>query len=294
MRCEVSFISCIYPRARQPRPQQRCQLSEDVTPETHFHISSSSGAGRGGGRKLFSIWRRLEARPLACSSLQCRPAVSVWIGTSCRAAQMHPGTAATEPAAVWPCDHARVSKVPGTQQGADSAHKEFRIRSLPRPRLLLSGRGCGDQDGWITFHIKLCAAVWHRVTTTLAPASWAAYCCQILYLLYKSASWSLSYKLHRFTIHIISRAHLDSESWYAAHTCVWIVQLNENIHKHFQISCRQTNACESRRYSKRHKRKVHRHHLNISQTPLLLNTTKQSELHTDSHTFRPVLCWDWR
>ena len=125
---------------------------------------------------------------------------------------MHPGTAATEPAAAWPCDHARVSKVPGTQQGADSAHKEFRIRSLPRPRLLLSGRGCGDQDGWITFYIKLCAAVWHRVTTTLAPASWAAYCCQILYLLYKSASWSLSYKLHRFTIHIISRAHLDSES----------------------------------------------------------------------------------
>ena len=100
--------------------------------------------------------------------------------------------------------------------------------------------------------------MWHRVTTTLAPASWAAYCCQILYLLYKSASWSLSYKLHRFTIHIISRVHLDSESWYAAHTCVWIVQLNENIHKHFQISCRQTNACESRRYSKRHKRKVHR------------------------------------
>ena len=101
--------------------------------------------------------------------------------------------------------------------------------------------------------------MWHRVTTTLAPASWAAYCCQILYLLYKSASWSLSYKLHRFTIiHIISRAHLDSESWYAAHTCVWIVQLNENIHKHFQISCRQTNACESRRCSKRHKRKVHR------------------------------------
>ena len=69
---------------------------------------------------------------------------------------MHPGTAATEPAAVWPCDHARVSKVPGTQQGADSAHKEFGIRSLPRPDLVpptVAERPWLWRPGWLLDHI---------------------------------------------------------------------------------------------------------------------------------------------